>query len=213
MKYHVCLFDMDGTVLDTIADLHDAVNHILTRYGYPERSLQYVRDATGNGARNLIACCLPQGEETPDFEEIFAAYKEYYAAHSIIKTAPYAGIPELLRELQEDGCRVAIVSNKPDRTVNILAQRFFPGIPALGERPEIPHKPAPDMVYHALKELGAEKESVAYIGDSEVDVATARNAGVELVAVSWGFRSRERLEEAGAVRIADTVAQLRELLK
>ena len=212
MTYKTCLFDMDGTVLDTIADLRDAVNHTLALYGHPACDTQRVKDATGNGARNLIAHCLPQGEATPDFEAIFSAYKSYYAAHSCIKTAPYEGITALLQELREDGCKVAIVSNKPDGAVKELAARFFPGIPAFGEA-GLPRKPAPDMVYHALDVLGADRANAAYIGDSEVDVATAKNAGLELIAVSWGFRSRAHLVQSGAVTIVDSVAELREKVR
>ncbi len=212
MTYKTCLFDMDGTVLDTIADLRDAVNHTLALYGHPACDTQRVKDATGNGARNLIAHCLPQGEATPDFEAIFSAYKSYYVAHSCIKTAPYEGITALLQELQEDGCKVAIVSNKPDGAVKELAARFFPGIPAFGEA-GLPRKPAPDMVYHALDVLGADRANAAYIGDSEVDVATAKNAGLELIAVSWGFRSRAHLVQSGAVTIVDSVAELREKVR
>ena len=212
MTYKTCLFDMDGTVLDTIADLRDAVNHTLALYGCPACDTQRVRDATGNGARDLIAHCLPQGEATPDFEAIFSAYKSYYAAHSCLKTAPYEGITALLQELREDGCKVAIVSNKPDGAVKELAARFFPGIPAFGEA-GLPRKPAPDMVYHALDVLGADRANAAYIGDSEVDVATAKNAGLELIAVSWGFRSRAHLVQSGAVTIVDSVAELREKVR
>lgn len=212
MTYKTCLFDMDGTVLDTIADLRDAVNHTLALYGCPACDTQRVRDATGNGARDLIARCLPQGEATPDFEAIFSAYKSYYAAHSCLKTAPYEGITALLQELREDGCKVAIVSNKPDGAVKELAARFFPGIPAFGEA-GLPRKPAPDMVYHALDVLGADRANAAYIGDSEVDVATAKNAGLELIAVSWGFRSRAHLVQSGAVTIVDSVAELREKVR
>ena len=212
MTYKTCLFDMDGTVLDTIADLRDAVNHTLALYGCPACDTQRVRDATGNGARDLIARCLPQGEATPDFEAIFSAYKSYYAAHSCLKTAPYEGITALLQELREDGCKVAIVSNKPDGAVKELAARFFPGIPAFGEA-GLPRKPAPDMVFHALDVLGADRANAAYIGDSEVDVATAKNAGLELIAVSWGFRSRAHLVQSGAVTIVDSVAELREKVR
>lgn len=207
MKYKTFLFDMDGTVLDTIADLRDAVNHTLQSYGFPACDMQRVKDATGNGAKELIAYCLPQGKETPDFETIFAEYKAYYAAHTCIKTKPYEGIAELMAELQANGCKVAIVSNKPDGAVKDLAARFFPGIPAFGEA-GLPRKPAPDMVYHALKVLGADKETAVYVGDSEVDVATAKNAGIDLIAVSWGFRGHEHLAQCGADTIVDNIAQL-----
>lgn len=209
MKYKAILFDMDGTILDTIDDLRDAVNHTLTEHGYPACNTKTVRDATGNGAKELIAGCLPQGADTPDFDTILAEYKAYYASHAQIKTAPYEGIVDLLEELQARGCKVAIVSNKPDGAVKALAAQFFPGIPAFGEA-GLPRKPAPDMVYYALKILGVDKENAAYVGDSEVDVATAKNAGLDLLAVSWGFRSHEHLAESGASNIADNMVQLRE---
>lgn len=202
--YTTYLFDLDGTLLDTAQDLTDAVNYTITKYGYPACSYQQVVDATGNGARELICGCLPEGVATEEFDKILEEYKAYYEAHSCIKTAPYEGIMTLLEKLQARGCKVGIVSNKPHGAVQELAAKFFPGIPAFGERAGIPRKPAPDMVCAALAELGAEKEGAVYIGDSEVDVATAKNANMPLVAVSWGFRSREVLTACGAEQIADT---------
>ena len=201
--YTTYLFDLDGTLLDTAQDLTDAVNYIVTKYGYPACSYQQVVDATGNGARELIGGCLPEGTNTAEFDKILEEYKAYYEAHSCIKTAPYEGVLPLLKTLKDRGCKVGIVSNKPHGAVVELAAKFFPGIPAFGERAGIPRKPAPDMVYAALAELGAEKEGAVYIGDSEVDVATAKNADRPLIAVSWGFRSRELLMECGAEQIAD----------
>ncbi len=201
--YTTYLFDLDGTLLDTAQDLTDAVNYTITRYGYPACSYQQVVDATGNGARELIGGCLPEGVAAEEFDKILEEYKVYYEAHSCIKTAPYEGIMPLLKTLQNKGCKVGIVSNKPHGAVVELAAKFFPDIPAFGERAGIPRKPAPDMVYAALAELGAEKEGAVYIGDSEVDVATAKNAHMPLIAVSWGFRSRELLMECGAEQIAD----------
>lgn len=206
--YTTYLFDLDGTLLDTAQDLCDAVNHILGKYGHPLCSFERVVAATGNGAKELIAGCLKQGSETPQFSKILEEYKAYYEAHSCIKTGPYTGIPALLERLKGEGCRIAIVSNKPHGAVVELAEKFFPGIPAFGERSGIPHKPAPDMVYAALQELGVKKEDAVYIGDSEVDVATAKNAGVALIAVSWGFRSRALLESLNATQIADTPAEI-----
>ena len=201
--YTTYLFDLDGTLLDTAQDLADAVNYTITKYGYPACTLQQVVDATGNGARELIDGCLPAGVPEEEFDKILEEYKVYYEAHSCIKTAPYEGIMPLLKTLQDKGCKVGIVSNKPHGAVVELAAKFFPGIPAFGERAGIPRKPAPDMVYAALEELDAEKEGAVYIGDSEVDVATAKNAQMPLIAVSWGFRSRELLESCGAEQIAD----------
>ena len=206
--YTTYLFDMDGTVLDTAQDLCDAVNHTLEKYGQPLCSFEAVVAATGNGAKELIAGCLEQGSDTPRFSEILEEYKAYYEAHSCIKTGPYAGIPALLEQLREQGANIAIVSNKPHGAVVDLAEKFFPGIPAFGERSGIARKPAPDMVYAALEELGAEKEGAVYIGDSEVDVTTAKNADMPLIAVSWGFRSRELLASLGATQLADTAADI-----
>ena len=206
--YTTYLFDLDGTLLDTAQDLCDAVNHILGKYGHPLCSFAAVVAATGNGAKELIAGCLEQGNDTPNFYKMLEEYKAYYEAHSCIKTGPYAGIPALLEQLKAQGAKIAIVSNKPHGAVVELAEKFFPGIPAFGERGGIARKPAPDMVYAALKELGAEKEGTVYVGDSEVDVATAENAALPLIAVSWGFRSRELLESLGATQIADIPADI-----
>ena len=206
--YTTYLFDMDGTVLDTAQDLTDAVNYILEKYGYPVCTKPCVVAATGNGARELVAGCLPEGEKTAQFETIVEQFRTYYEAHSCIKTGPYDGIPALLEQLKEQGANIAIVSNKPHGAVQELAAKFFPGIPAFGERSGIARKPAPDMVFAALEELGVGKEGAVYIGDSEVDVATVKNADMPLIAVSWGFRSRELLESLGATQIADTVADI-----
>ena len=206
--YTTYLFDMDGTVLDTAHDLTDAVNYILDKYGYPACSRPAVVAATGNGARELVAGCLPEGEKTAQFETIVEHFRTYYEAHSCIKTGPYDGIPALLEQLKAQGANIAIVSNKPHGAVQELAAKFFPGIPAFGERSGIARKPAPDMVFAALDALGAEKDGAVYIGDSEVDVATVQNADMPLIAVSWGFRSRALLESLGATQIADTVADI-----
>ncbi len=210
MAYKTYLFDMDGTLLDTLADLAAAVNHTLAQYGYPQRTVEQVRKGLGNGAVKLMAAMLPRGEETPGFADIMRDYRAWYQEHSCVATAPYPGIPELLAALRQRGCRVGIVSNKPDATVQRLAEQFFPGVPAFGESPACPRKPAPDMVYRALEELGAGREDAVYVGDSEVDVATARNAGLPLIGVSWGFRGRQALEDCGAAQIADTAAEVAE---
>lgn len=202
--YTTYLFDLDGTLLDTVQDLTDAVNYIVTKYGYPSCSREQVMAATGNGARELINGCLPNEEATAEFDKILEEFKVYYEAHSCIKTAPYEGMLSLLEKLQAGGCKVGIVSNKPHGAVQELAAKFFPGLPAFGERAGIARKPAPDMVFAALEELGVTAEGAVYIGDSEVDVATAKNAHMPLIAVSWGFRGRELLEQCGAVQIADT---------
>ena len=210
MKYKAVLFDMDGTLLDTLADMAAAVNHILSVHGYPLRTVEEVRAFVGNGARKLMERALPPDVTGDAFEALLEEYRQWYEAHACVKTAPYPGVPAVLAALHRAGVRCAVVSNKPDGATRELAARFFPGLPAFGQQDGIPAKPAPDMVYHALAELGVEASAAAYVGDSEVDVALARNAKLPLVAVSWGFRGREELEEAGAVLVVDDAATLLE---
>lgn len=206
MRYQTYLFDMDGTLLDTLDDLTAAVNHTLAQYGYPLRTREEVRRGLGSGAVRLMAAMLPQGEDTPEFAAIMRDYKAWYQAHTCVETRPYPGIPELLDALRRQGCKVAIVSNKPHGAACALAARFFPGIPTFGESPETPRKPAPDMVRRALAALNA--ESAVYIGDSEVDVETARNAGLPMIGVAWGFRGRAALAAAGAETIVDAAEEI-----
>ncbi len=210
MKYKAVLFDMDGTLLDTLADMAAAVNHILSVHGYPLRTEEEVRAFVGNGARKLMERALPPDVTGDAFEALLEEYRQWYEAHACVKTAPYPGVPAVLAALHRAGVRCAVVSNKPDGATRELAARFFPGLPAFGQQDGIPAKPAPDMVYHALAELGVEASAAAYVGDSEVDVALARNAKLPLVAVSWGFRGREALEEAGAALVVDDAATLLE---
>ena len=210
MKYKAVLFDMDGTLLDTLADMVAAVNHILSVHGYPLRTVEEVRAFVGNGARKLMERALPPDVTGDAFEALLEEYRQWYEAHACVRTAPYPGVPAVLAALHRAGVRCAVVSNKPDGATRELAARFFPGLPAFGQQDGIPAKPAPDMVYHALAELGVEASAAAYVGDSEVDVALARNAKLPLVAVSWGFRGREALEEAGATLVVDDAATLLE---
>lgn len=198
------LFDLDGTLLDTLEDLMDGVNVCLSRFGYPRRSLREIREFVGNGAGQLIRLSVPEGA---DHLPVLKAFQEYYAAHCQIKTAPYPGVAELLKELQVP---VAIVSNKPDRAVKRLCADYFPGVYALGERDGCPRKPAPDMVLQAMKDIGVDR--CVYVGDSEVDVATARNAGVRCISVLWGFRDREVLEAAGGTIFCQTPEELRQAI-
>lgn len=181
------LFDLDGTLLDTLEDLRDAVNHTMRTLGYPERSLAEVRRFVGNGARRLIDQVVPEGA---DGEKAFGVFKTYYDAHCCVKTRPYNGIPEALNALKD--YPMAIVSNKPDSAVKALCADYFPGIYALGEAEGCPRKPAPDMVFKAMEAIGV--DSCVYVGDSEVDVLTAKNAGVPCLSVLWGFRDREELD-------------------
>lgn len=184
------IFDLDGTLLDTLEDLMDSVNATLTRFGYPQRTLEEIRRFVGNGAKVLIDLAVPAGA---DPEPVYAAFREYYQKNCQVKTAPYPGIMEMLASLH---LPVAIVSNKPDSAVKALCAEYFPGVFALGESSDCPRKPAPDMVFKAMRDLGVDR--CIYVGDSEVDVATARNAGVPCLSVLWGFRSEDELVQAGA---------------
>ena len=212
MRYKAILFDMDGTLLDTLADMVSAVNHILSVHGWPQRTTEEVRAFVGNGARRLMERAVPPDVTGGAFEAVLAEYREWYQAHNCVDTAPYPGIPALLDALAAAGVKTAVVSNKPDATTKALAEKFFPGMPALGQRDGVDPKPSPALVAQALSDLDVRPENAVYVGDSEVDVSTARNAGLPLIAVSWGFRGREKLEIAGAERIADTAPQLLKML-
>ena len=188
------LFDLDGTLLDTLEDLKDATNAALNHFGCPQRSLEEIRSFVGNGARNQIRLSLPGRADDPDLDAVLSWYKDYYSGHCQNKTAPYGGILEVLEKLRQNH-PIAIVSNKPDVAVKTLCGQYFPGIYALGESAACPRKPAPDMVFQAMEAIGVER--CIYVGDSEVDIRTADNAGVPCVSVLWGFRDREVLEGEG----------------
>ena len=189
------LFDLYGTLLDTLEDLLDATNYALKVHGYPERTLPELRRFVGNGAENQMRLSCPEGTAPEKIQAVLATYKPYYTAHCQIKTRPYDGIPAALEELGKH-YPLAIVSNKPDSAVKALCADYFPGIYALGEAADCPRKPAPDMVYKAMKAIGVER--CIYVGDSEVDVLTAKNAGVPCLSVLWGFRDQEDMEAVGA---------------
>ena len=203
------LFDLDGTLLDTLGDLHASTNAVLASFGYPERTIDEVRRFVGNGARVLIEQAVPAGEGHR-VEEVLAAFQTYYAAHCDILTRPYPGIPELLTCLGAQ-YPLAVVSNKPDRAVKELASIYFPTLYARGESTDCPRKPAPDMVFAAMKALGADR--CVYVGDSEVDVLTAKNAGVPCVAVTWGFRDVDTLRTAGAEYFCHNAADLPQIIE
>ena len=199
------LFDLDGTLLDTLEDLKDAVNYALRRHGYPERTLEEVRCFVGNGAYRLNRLAAPETASEAEVQALFTTFRSFYDANCRIKTRPYAGIPEALEALKKR-FPVAIVSNKPDSAVKTLCADYFPGLYALGEAADCPRKPAPDMVYKAMAVLGAEK--CLYVGDSEVDVLTAKNAEVPCLSVLWGFRNRQELTEAGAEAFCEQTEEL-----
>ena len=204
------LFDLDGTLLDTLEDLLDATNYALGVHGYPARTLRELRRFVGNGAMNQIRLSLPEGSTQEELRTVLDTYKPYYTAHCQCKTAPYPGIMEALAVLKESH-PIAIVSNKPDAAVKALCADFFPGIYALGETADCPRKPAPDMVFKAMAAIGA--DTCIYVGDSEVDVITANKATVPCLSVLWGFRDREDLEAAGAAHFCETTSALAETIE
>ena len=212
MKKNTVIFDLDGTLLDTLQDLADATNYALRKQGMPERTIEEVRQFVGNGVRLLMIRAIPGGEENPLFEETFALFKSYYGEHCNDHTRPYEGIMELLATLREKGYAVAIVSNKIDFAVKELSKLYFQGIVpvAIGEKEGIRRKPAPDTVFEALKELDRTKEEAVYVGDSDVDIETAQNAGMPCISVLWGFRDKAFLETHGA---SHSAAKAEEILK
>jgi len=214
MHYTSVLFDLDGTLLDTLGDLTAAMNRTLTRHGLPERTRQQMRAALGNGARRLMELSIPAGTDGALFETLLAEYNADYSAHCRIETAPYPGVDALLLKLHAQGRKLAIVSNKPDEAVRALRAEFFADtVPiAVGEKQGIRRKPAPDTLLAAMAQLGAERTSTVYVGDSEVDIATARAANLPCISVLWGFRDRDVLEQAGAQHFAADIAQLQALL-
>ena len=203
------LFDLDGTLLNTLDDLTDGVNYALTQFGCPHRTPAQIRSYLGNGAKQLIALSLPESMQDR-VDEVLDVYRTYYNAHCQIKTGPYPGILEALATLSEK-YPIAVVSNKPDSATKPLIAQYFPGIYALGERSDCPRKPAPDMLKKAMADIGV--DSCVYVGDSEVDALTAKNTGVPCVAVSWGFRDRDVLEESQPAFICDDTKDLVEMIE
>ena len=214
MAYRTVLFDMDGTLLDTLEDLRESTNHVLRELGHPERSLEEVRRFVGNGAEMLIRRAVPDGTGEEEILRALGMFRSYYAAHCKEKTRVYDGMLALLDALRARGIKTAVVSNKPDEAVKKLSEEYFGGRMdyAVGAKDGRRCKPYPDMVDAALEALGETREGAVYIGDSEVDVQTGLNAGLPVIAVSWGFRSRETIAEAGATVIADDAAALAKLL-
>lgn len=208
------VFDLDGTLLDTLGDLADGVNFALKKFGYPERTIEEVRLFVGNGVRNLIELSIPGGMVNPDFESCLHVFKEHYSHNMQNKTRPYEGVLELLEALRNLDIRIAIVSNKFDKAVKELSKEYFGDHidVAIGESGRIQKKPAPDCVNEALHELKSEVRSSIYVGDSEVDVRTAHNAGILCVGVTWGFRAKEILVKEGAEYIINHPLELLDIL-
>lgn len=215
MMAQTYIFDLDGTLLDTLTDLAASVNYALRTHHMPEHSLDDVRRFVGNGVRLLMIRAVPDGEQNPQFEAAFQTFREHYMAHSLDTTHPYDGIPELLAELKARGKRLAVVSNKFYAATQELCRHFFPDTieVAIGEHEAegIKKKPAPDTVIEALRQLGVTKENAVYVGDSDVDIATARNSGLPCISVLWGFRDRDFLTEKGATTFVEAPSDILDL--
>ena len=214
MNIKAVIWDLDGTLLNTLDDLAASVNAALAQNGMPLRSTEEVRAFVGNGIRNLMIRAVPGGEVNPAFDKALEDFIRHYGAHSRDRTRPYDGILEMLDKLSAAGVKHAIVSNKIDFAVKALSRAYFGErmCAAIGDDPSRARKPAPDSVLAAMREMGVTAQETVYVGDSDVDVLTARNAGVPCVAVLWGFRDEACLRAAGAGRLAHTPDELREII-
>ena len=215
MKYTLAVFDMDGTVLNTLQDLANATNYALEQFGFPTHTTEEVRKMLGNGVYNQIRRALPEGTDEETIQRVIPVYKEYYTAHMNVNTRPYDGIPEMMKALHAEGVRVGVSSNKFDPAVQELTRMYFDGLVdfAQGEDDDTPKKPDPKGVWKIMEKAGAKPEQTFFCGDSPVDVETAVNAGVDGIFVSWGFRSEEQLREAGAEKIASDPEMLLKLAR
>ena len=211
-QYDTYIFDLDGTLLDTLDDLTAAVNYALRQHGMPEHTREEVRQMVGNGVRLLMMRAVPDGEKNPRFDDVFRTFREYYMEHSLDTTRPYDGIPELLQTLRRQGKRVAVVSNKFYAATRELCQHFFADSVevAIGEHEAegIRKKPAPDTVNEAFRQLGVGRDNAVYVGDSDVDLQTAANSGLPCISVLWGFRDQTFLEAHGATTFASNPGEI-----
>ena len=210
MQYKAAVFDLDGTVLYTLEDLAISLNHTLEKRGFPKRTIDEVRLFVGNGIRKLISRAVPKGTDEAEIDELFADFKEYYAAHSADNTYPYDGVIETLDYLRGAGFKTAVVSNKADFAVKSLCEKYFGKRfdIAVGEREGVRRKPEPDALFEVMNYLGVSAEETVYIGDSDVDIKTAKNAGVDIISVDWGFRDRAFLVKNGAKKIVSDTDEL-----
>jgi len=210
MSYKLAIFDLDGTILDTLEDLTDSVNYALIKNAMPTRTVEEIRNFVGNGARRLIERAVSSGSSSDIADKVLCDYHKYYATHSDIKTRPYPGIIDMLTNLRAAGCMAAVLSNKPDTPVKALCERYFPGLfhIACGEKEGVPRKPAPNGVMYILEQLSVSPKDTVYIGDSDVDIETAKNAGLDCISVDWGFRDSEFLSNHGAKNTVSTVSAL-----
>lgn len=210
MEYSTYIFDLDGTLLDSLQDLAVSCNYALKKHQMPERTIEEVRHFVGNGVKKLMERAIPGGLEHPEFEETYQDFRQHYMVHNLDNTCPYPGVMDLLKNLHEHGKKLAVVSNKFYDATRELCQHFFSDYVsvAIGEREDIHRKPAPDTVMEALRQLGVDKTDAVYIGDSDVDIATARNSGMPCISVLWGFRDKEFLLEHGATTFVSSPQEL-----
>jgi phosphoglycolate phosphatase len=210
MRYDTYIFDLDGTLLNTLNDLAASCNYALRSYGFPEHSVDDVRRFVGNGVRLLMCRAIPDGDNNPKFGDCYACFREHYLHHNLDTTAPYPGIMDMIKALNANGKHIAVVSNKFYEATRALVRHFFGEeiSVAIGERPDIHKKPAPDTVNEALRQLGVGREGAVYIGDSDVDIDTARNSGMPCISVLWGFRDKEFLLEHGATTLVTTPEEI-----
>ena len=214
MKYEIVMFDLDGTILDTIEDLTDSLNAVFKEKGYPQRTLEEVRSFVGNGVLKLIERAAPVGTSHEDIYKVFMNFSEYYQKHCSIKTKPYDGIKEVLETLRSNGCMIVVISNKIDEAVAPLCKKYFGSLIdiAVGDKIGIPRKPNPAMVDYILERTGISNKKAIYIGDSEVDIETAKNARMDSISVDWGFKDREFLIEHGASVVVSQPSELIDLI-
>lgn len=215
MKYDAIIFDLDGTLTDTLEDLKNSVNYALGEFGFPKRTLDEVRSFVGNGVKKLIYLSVPEGTSEEITEQCLLVFKEHYKNNSLVKTKPYDGIIPMLESLKKQGVKIAVVTNKMHEAASDIVRIFFDGLVevTVGQIDGVAQKPQPDGIYLALKKLGVPKEKAVYVGDSEVDCITAKNAGVPCIGVTWGFRSRHVLTENGADFIIDVPNQIFDCIK
>lgn len=214
MKYLLAIFDLDGTILDTLDDLADTMNHVLAKSGFPQRTRDEVRRFVGNGIHKLVERAVPAGTSPDAIDIVFADFKEHYKTHCANKTHPYDGVNDMLTVLRKSTIKTAVVSNKADFAVQELCEQYFHGMFdfAVGEKTGIRRKPAPDSVNTVLETLGVKRAEAVFIGDSDVDIETAKNAGIDCISVDWGFRSREFLLESGAGTIVSSPREITNLI-
>lgn len=219
MKYSLAIFDMDGTILNTLDDMTDSLNEILTKYNLPLHTVDEVRFMVGNGIPKLIERAIPDGRGNAEFDKILADFIAYYEKHCAIKTAPYAGIVDCIKALRAAGLKIAVNTNKVEPAAIALCDDYFPGLFDIisGSRPGMPPKPAPDGIYEILNRAGmdgkSEGQRAVFIGDSDVDMQTGMNAGLDVIGVDWGFRGKKFLEEHGAKVIMMNAEELTGHLK